>query len=132
MSLAAAKADLKSKLRTAMNWTGSIVEEYETPSSMPFIQIYTGTSNFVTLSSTVSATDIFFEMLLPLDDTAGLEFHRDPHSAAGLLGALMRLRFCGSFTHDGTFVDLVEDDTEAGKIIALRVTVSGKLYVTGS
>ena len=138
MTLAAARTELVSKLRSDMNWQHAIVSEYETYENMPAILLLASDSiDDEDIAGDTVTYDLTAEMRTRFDDTAGLDYHRDHRNSDGLAGALSGIEEAGlacstlipQEVTGGVMTIEMEDGTARAEYSYVRVEC--EWYVTG-
>ena len=134
MSLQEAKDEIKSQLQTLLNWQQPIVSEYESSADLPAIMVESaGEAEPVNVRQTAYMYPTTITAALVVNDTAGLEQHRDPLNTAGVAWAAEAMRL-----QHGTFISQsveigteVDDLDEYNRTEYSWVRVNGELHIFG-
>ena len=140
MSLAAARTELRDRLRADMSWDYGIVSEYETPEKVPVIlMLVSEASDDVDILGDTVMYGLEFELRNRPTDTHGVDVHRDFSNAGGLAGALARIEragdlVCSTVIPQGVEVGVEREDTFDGKANVLWswVRVECDWYISGA
>ena len=132
MSLTAAKDDLIRQLRTEMNWSHQIVDEYAAYENLPAILVYSeGEGASLDFAGTIRKWRLVAELRTHAGNPDAIEYHRDAANQNSLAGALDRAEFCGTLVDIETSVGAEMIETDQGdKPQYLWVQCAGDLYVT--
>ena len=132
MSLTAAKDDLIRQLRTEMNWSHQIVDEYQAYENLPAILIYNeGEGTSLDFAGTIRKWRLVAELRTHAGNVDAIEYHRDAANQNSLAGALDRAVFDGTLVDIETSVGAEVLETDGGdKVQYLWVRCEGDLYVT--
>ena len=123
------KRSLGAALRTALNWQHDLVTDYGTYTGLPAIEIATMEAEPEVLDDSVTRHDCAVYLRLDINDTAGLEYHRNLDNTDGLAYAIEAVDFIGTFITQTMTAGKIQDDFDGGQADQLVFQILGDLYV---